>query len=534
MRKLLQKIITLFTFLLFFLFLLDFGFSEGTECKEKDKKCNACETKGLDGKGLEACKEFYNDRYTQNTNSGGGGSNGGGGSSDEGAQDRAPIDEAFEELGSLEDTETSLTSAQINNFRVRFPDLKSTKSQMDTEVTNPLREWYKLLLEEKIAALDGCDNSDLCYYDEDTDEFKINDFGIDTVLKPEEINARLRLDDAINSPACTPGSSDYSRTNCNRAIKDASFGIDNSTYSSGQNRAQSHLIGDRNWFWYLFQGEDAAATFTLNKYGVNLGLSPQELEGMSEPIFSKICLKNNGMDIDDIRPSYFNEVDDVNNGESLFDFRGSVINLIPVDEDLEEGEGYVKYSYYFKKPEKSVMGEFNTEFDNDVNNFNIAGSSWNNEEYELQTLSKRNIAVVLFYNKMNRSDDDDDFDVYGYYEVISDPDVIELNSENPIVSSGIELVYVDEVYLDRPNFRIAFYYRDYFEVEGGEKKQENLRIWTSSSSLPNAVVIPEQIKSLEDTTSSSTDNSINEEGASSSGSGSLDEGIYEDYLSGIS
>ena len=80
---------------------------------------------------------------------------------------------------------------------------------------------------------------------------------------------------------------------------------------------------------------------------------------------------------------------------------------------------------------------------------------------------------------------------------------------------------------------LLFIYRDYFEVEGGEKKQENLRIWTSSSSLPNAVVIPEQIKSLVDTTGSSTDNSINEEGQTSSGSGSSNE-IEDDFLSGLS
>ena len=465
MRKLLQKIITLFTFLLFFLFLLDLGFSDDIECNEGNSLCEKY-CGGLSGNNKDKCIDALNDAF----------------------------DDRQETQANEDSTSEDSTSSS------------SSRSSFD---------WSSS--EEEIEAYANCLYSDSCYYDEDTNGFKFNEFGFDRNATAAEVNARVELDNVIDR-YCTPGKPGYSREACNRNISNIQNldGTHGGFFNdSDQDRAESYLVGERwGWFWYLFQGEDAAATFTLNKYGVDWGVSEEQLEWASEPIISKVCINNNDLELEDLGVSFENEIDDIVEGESLFDFRGSITNLIPIDEDLIEGEGYVKYSYYFKKPEKSAIGDFDDE--------------------ELQKLSKRNIAVVLFYNKMNRSDDDpDDIDFYGYYEVISDPDVIELNSENPIISSGIELVYADEVYLPDPNFRIAFYYRDYFEVEGGEKKQENLRIWTSSSSLPNAMVIPEQIKSLENTTSSSTDNSINKEGQTSSGSGSSNE-IEDDFLSGLS
>ena len=478
MRKLLRKIITLFTFLLFFLFLLDFGFS-ATACTANTQACKECNEVG-DNK--EQCIKDVNKASQEHSR---------------------PTDSNSE--GNTQSSNGGNQGSSQNRLGDIYDELKFP----------PTHGSYKQELEQEKNAHLFCLTSDTCYYDEDTKKFKLNDFAIDTPLSVPEINARAELDRMVNL-YCTPGTSSYNPDICNTQLEDIT-GLNSGKWweASDQDRAQSHLIGDRwGWFWYLFQGEDAAATFTLNKYGVDWGVSEEQLEWASEPIISKVCINNNDLELEDLGVSFENEIDDIVEGESLFDFRGSVTNLIPIDEDLIEGEGYVKYSYYFKKPEKSAIGDFDDE--------------------ELQTLSKRNIAVVLFYNKMNRSDDDpDDFDVYGYYEVISDPDVIELNSENPIVSSGIQLVYVDEVYLNNSNFRIAFYYRDYFEVESGEKKQENLRIWTSSSSLPNAMVIPEQIKSLVDTTGSSTDNSINEEGQTSSGSGSSNE-IEDDFLSGLS
>ena len=402
MRKLLQKIITLFTFLLFFLFLLDFGFSS-TACTANTQACEACNS--MEGNSKEQCIIDVNEKYRDHNRP------------------------------TASDTNSPQTSSGGNQGATqnRLGDIYNEINHPDTS-----QDKKEILEQEKNAHL-FCLTSDTCYYDEDTKKFKLNDFAIDTPLSVSEINARAELDRIVNLH-CTPGTSSYNPDTCNTQLEDIT-GLNSGKWweASDQDRAESHLVGERwGWFWYLFQGEDAAATFTLNKYGVNFGFaSEEELEDLSEPIFSRICLNNNDMDLEDIRPSFTNEVNDTINGESLFDFRGSVTNLIPIDEDLIEGEGYVKYSYYFKKPEKSAIGDFDDE--------------------ELQTLSKRNIAVVLFYNKMNRSDDDDDFDVYGYYEVISDPDVIELNSENPIISSGIELIYADEVYLPDPNFRIAFY-----------------------------------------------------------------------------
>ena len=273
-----------------------------------------------------------------------------------------------------------------------------------------------------------------------------------------------------------------------------------------------------NFFKYFSKQDEAFNLATGDKYYNPMGISEETLTFLKEPYSSVMCIGlTQGISFDDVFTNDGNIGDQTIEGEELFDFRGSVINLVPQDKNNLEYSGYAKYSYFFKAPPKARAGDLDEVDDNPV-----------------KDLSKRRLAVMLLYNKKNTSEDAEDNDYVGYYTTISDPQIIEL-SPGQTKSSGIKLKEVTEVYGDKPNFRIVVFYRDYFKHQNEEKREDNLRIWTSSDSKPSASVLGKLKKVLPIIVDSSTNNDLESSAsdeASSSGETSPDN-IEDDIIDDI-
>ena len=273
-----------------------------------------------------------------------------------------------------------------------------------------------------------------------------------------------------------------------------------------------------NFFKYFSKQDEAFNLATGDKYYNPMGISEETLTFLKEPYSSVMCIGlTHGISFDDVFTNDGNIGDQTLEGEELFDFRGSVINLVPQDKNNLEYSGYAKYSYFFKAPPKARAGDLDEVDDNPV-----------------KELSKRRLAVMLLYNKKNISEDAENNDYVGYYTTISDPQIIEL-SPGQTKSSGIKLKEVTEVYGDKPNFRIVVFYRDYFKHQNEEKREDNLRIWTSSDSKPSASVLGKLKKVLPIIVDSSTNNDLESSAsdeASSSGETSPDN-IEDDIIDDI-
>ena len=330
-------------------------------------------------------------------------------------------------------------------------------------------------------------------------------------------NCNQKIDQILTdfNEACKSLEAFRSESNCRKSLIEGASDIRN---AKEYVIPKEDFLSFYSFFKYFSQQDEAFNYATGDRYYNPIGISEETLTFLKEPLVSTMCIGlTQGISFNDVFTNDGNIGDQTLEGEELFDFRGSVINLVPQDKDNLEYSGYVKYSYFFKAPPKARAGDLDEVNDNPP-----------------KELSKRRLAVMLLYNKINTSEDAEDDDYVGYYTTISDPQIIEL-SQGETKSSGIRLKEVTEVYGDNPNFRIVVFYRDYFKHQNDEKREDNLRIWKSSASKPQASVLRKLKKSLPIIVDSSTNNDLESSAsdeASSSGETNPDD-IEDDILDDI-